>query len=151
MEFVGTGLENWDVSGVTDIRYTFSNAYKFNGDISNWDISSVTNLQYTFDDTTSLTNCTKRAIYESWDSQQSGILDSQYSSWASLCTCAVDEYVSNNACVACAAGTTNAAGDDVYGSNTTCDQSSDDTSSSSSRDDTAYIVVGVVLLWMLSH
>ena len=35
--------------------------------------------------------------------------------------CAENERVSNNACVACAAGTTNDAGDDASGSDTTCD------------------------------
>ena len=35
--------------------------------------------------------------------------------------CAANEYVSNNACVACAAGTTNDASDDASGSDTTCD------------------------------
>jgi hypothetical protein len=34
--------------------------------------------------------------------------------------CAEDEYVSSNACTACAAGSTNAAGDDATGSDTTC-------------------------------
>ena len=45
-----------------------------------------------------------------------------YSSWASLhCVrCGVNEYVSNNACVACPFGTANDAGDDVAGSNTSC-------------------------------
>ena len=36
-------------------------------------------------------------------------------------TCATNERVSNNAYVACAAGTTNEAGDDASGSDTTCD------------------------------
>ena len=35
--------------------------------------------------------------------------------------CATDEMVSSNACVACPAGTTNAAGDDASGEDTTCD------------------------------
>ena len=35
--------------------------------------------------------------------------------------CGADEYVSNNACVNCPAGTTNAANDDASGVNTTCD------------------------------
>ena len=35
--------------------------------------------------------------------------------------CGADEYVVNNACVNCPAGTTNAANDDASGANTTCD------------------------------
>lgn len=35
-------------------------------------------------------------------------------------TCAVNEYVSNNVCTACAAGTGNAAGDDASGADTAC-------------------------------
>jgi len=35
--------------------------------------------------------------------------------------CAVDEYVSTKVCTACAAGTTNAVGDDASGADTTCD------------------------------
>ena len=35
--------------------------------------------------------------------------------------CSADERVSGNACVACSAGTINAAGDDASGADTTCD------------------------------
>jgi hypothetical protein len=37
------------------------------------------------------------------------------------CPCAENELVSSNACTACPAGTTNAAGDDASGADTTCD------------------------------
>lgn len=40
---------------------------------------------------------------------------------ANLELCRVDEYVSDSACIACPAGTTNAAGDDPSGSDTSCD------------------------------
>jgi len=83
----------------------------------------VESFEDTFDGTTSLTNCTKRSIYDSWNSQQSGVMDPDYASWASLdCPrCDANEYVSNNTCVACAANMTNDAGDDASGSDTTCD------------------------------
>ena len=82
----------------------------------------MNNFEDTFDGTTTLNNCTKRSIYNSWNSQRSGVMDSDYSSWASLsCTCAANEYVSSHICVACAAGTTNDAGDDTSGPDTTCD------------------------------
>lgn len=41
-----------------------------------------------------------------------------FGSWVT--TCDTYERVSNNTCVACAAGTTNDAGDDASGSDTTC-------------------------------
>ena len=106
---------------VTDLNGHFS-ATSFTGDgVSRWNISSVN----TFEDVPwhyFTHNCTKRSIYDSWNSQQSGVMDSDYSSWASLdCPrCDANEYVSNNACIACAAGTTNDAGDDASGSNTMC-------------------------------
>ncbi len=37
-----------DLSGVTDMEKMFSNAHKFNGDISNWDVSSVNNMAFMF-------------------------------------------------------------------------------------------------------
>merc|ERR1712182_111652 len=64
--------------------------------------------------------------------------------------CAENYYVASGSCVACAAGTTNDAGDNITaGSNTTCDQRDNDNSSSSSSDNTgmiAGVVVGVVAL-----
>jgi len=42
-----------------------------------------------------------------------------FGSWVT--TCDTYERVSNNTCVACAAGTTNDAGDDASGSDTMCD------------------------------
>ena len=35
-------IVNWDVSSITDMTQLFTDAEKFNGDISKWDVSSVT-------------------------------------------------------------------------------------------------------------
>ena len=53
----GVSISDWDVSGVTDMSYLFSNymggvftnARGFNTDISRWDVSSVTNMYRMFD------------------------------------------------------------------------------------------------------
>ena len=42
MEYLATDTP--DLSGVTDMGYTFSGAEKFNGDLSGWDTSAVTNM-----------------------------------------------------------------------------------------------------------
>ena len=39
---------SWDVSGVTFMRYMFSDADAFDGDISGWDVSGVTSMEYMF-------------------------------------------------------------------------------------------------------
>ena len=46
--FIGTGLENWDVSNVTSMEYLFVDCYEFNSDISNWDVSKVENIDGMF-------------------------------------------------------------------------------------------------------
>ena len=115
---------------------TLSNLYNYSlhrtfesstNHISNvWNISNfdtTLSLQFTFENTAH-TNCTKRSIYDSWNSQISGVMDVHHNAWSSLyCPyCRLNEYVLNGACISCAAGTTNEAGDDpLGGSNTTCD------------------------------
>ncbi|KKN22815.1 hypothetical protein LCGC14_0911250 [marine sediment metagenome] len=42
------GMNEWDTSSVTNMRYMFYRAYAFNQNISNWDVSSVTNMRYMF-------------------------------------------------------------------------------------------------------
>ena len=105
---------------MTRLLVTFKDVTSFNGNISNWNVSSVSEFGAIFDGTTSLTNCMKRSIYHSWNTTLD--MDTDYSSWASVsCTyCGANQYVSSNACVACAPGTTNDAGNDASGSNTTC-------------------------------
>ena len=46
-------IGEWDVSRVTDMRDTFSNAISFNGDISKWDVSRVTDMSGMFMSATS--------------------------------------------------------------------------------------------------
>jgi surface protein len=48
-DFLGGGLETWDVSNVTDMSYMFYEpAYYFDADLSEWDVSSVTDMSYMF-------------------------------------------------------------------------------------------------------
>jgi surface protein len=42
------GIENWDVSKVTDMSFMFNKAKSFNEDISNWDVSNVTDMEWMF-------------------------------------------------------------------------------------------------------
>ncbi|MFX1238575.1 MAG: BspA family leucine-rich repeat surface protein, partial [Promethearchaeota archaeon] len=41
-------IGNWDVSSVTDMRGMFNHATSFNQDTGNWNVSSVTNMRYLF-------------------------------------------------------------------------------------------------------
>ena len=42
------GLEDWDVSEVTNMKGMFYNCENFNSDLSNWDVSSVGNMHSMF-------------------------------------------------------------------------------------------------------
>ena len=42
------GINNWDVSNVTDMNSVFNTAYRFNQPIGNWDVSNVTNMYRMF-------------------------------------------------------------------------------------------------------
>lgn len=46
--FEGNGLDQWDVHKVERAKSTFSNCYKFNGDLSKWNISSLKEASYMF-------------------------------------------------------------------------------------------------------
>ena len=46
-------ISNWDVSNVRDMNCMFCGANKFNSDISNWDVSNVKNMSYMFSGATS--------------------------------------------------------------------------------------------------
>ena len=48
LAFEGIGLENWDVSSVTNMSYMFALNYGFNQDISGWDVSQATSMQSMF-------------------------------------------------------------------------------------------------------
>ncbi|WP_086268773.1 BspA family leucine-rich repeat surface protein [Campylobacter sp. P0103] len=43
-----SGIEDWDVSHVTNMRNMFRGIKNFNSDISNWDVSNVTNMSFMF-------------------------------------------------------------------------------------------------------
>ena len=45
-----TGLENWNISSVTDMSAMFGDFRTFNSDISRWDTTNVTNMQSMFSD-----------------------------------------------------------------------------------------------------
>jgi Mycoplasma protein of unknown function, DUF285 len=47
-EFVGQGLERWNVSKVVDFSYMFGWAAKFNGDLSQWDTSNAETMNGMF-------------------------------------------------------------------------------------------------------
>jgi Mycoplasma protein of unknown function, DUF285 len=47
-QFVGTGLENWDVGRVSDFSHMFMNADSFVGNLSLWDTSSATTMETMF-------------------------------------------------------------------------------------------------------
>ncbi|NKB92282.1 MAG: BspA family leucine-rich repeat surface protein [Candidatus Nanopelagicales bacterium] len=46
--FNGVGVKDWETGGVTRMGRMFTDAYKFNGDISGWDVSSVTDFASMF-------------------------------------------------------------------------------------------------------
>jgi surface protein len=46
--FSGNGLENWNVSKVTDFSFMFAYARKFVGNVSTWDTSSAVNMRAMF-------------------------------------------------------------------------------------------------------
>ena len=48
------GLENWDVSEVTNMNDMFSGCTRFNSDLSKWDVSKVEDMEDMFNDCKSL-------------------------------------------------------------------------------------------------
>ena len=46
--FFFEGIEDWDVSNVTDMSYMFCYARNFNADISGWNVSKVKNMRGMF-------------------------------------------------------------------------------------------------------
>ena len=42
------GIDNWDVSNVTDMKYMFANCKHFRGIVNNWDVSNVTDMSGMF-------------------------------------------------------------------------------------------------------
>lgn len=62
-EFVGTGLENWDVGNVYNMSHMFEDALSFNGDLSKWNVSNVTTMSWMFESAISFTGIG----VENWD------------------------------------------------------------------------------------
>ncbi|MDY4426878.1 MAG: BspA family leucine-rich repeat surface protein, partial [Helicobacter sp.] len=48
-----SGIEDWDVSHVTNMSAMFQGATNFNQPLNNWDVSNVTDMSYMFYDATS--------------------------------------------------------------------------------------------------
>ena len=46
--FTGKGLENWDISNVTNMFGMFAGCKKFDCDLSNWDVSNVISMYALF-------------------------------------------------------------------------------------------------------
>jgi len=65
-------------------------------------------------------------------------------------TCAVNEYVKSKVCTACAAGSTNALGDDASGVDTACDVDAAVKASSASRSDISFATIAMVIATLLA-
>ena len=50
---VGTGVENWDTSTITNMNRMFQNAVNFTGNVTSWDTSNVINMDSMFRSATS--------------------------------------------------------------------------------------------------
>ncbi|MDY5520067.1 BspA family leucine-rich repeat surface protein, partial [Campylobacter lanienae] len=48
IENFNSDISSWDVSNVADMSFMFAGAKNFNSDISSWDVSNVTNMGYMF-------------------------------------------------------------------------------------------------------
>ena len=60
-------LGSWDTSKVTSLRSAFDSAKSFRGiGLTNWNVDSVTEFRDVFRNTSSMSNCTKRAVRSSW-------------------------------------------------------------------------------------
>lgn len=71
--FIGTGLENWDVSNINDMSYAFSGCKSLASDLSGWNTSNVAYMQYAFKEC-ELLDCD---LY-SWATKVSRVLDMSY-------------------------------------------------------------------------
>jgi surface protein len=118
-------LSDWNTLSVTSLYKTFNKATAFNGDLSDWNTSSVTSLYETFDEATSfegkglekwhissisnsaldvntfgstpsLSECTRRKIYDAWFPQNTTYFNDQYGDWKFYeCTAPEEESSSN--------------------------------------------------------
>jgi len=46
---IGSGIENWDTTNITDMSYMLANNYSFDGNISGWNTENVTTMAHMFD------------------------------------------------------------------------------------------------------
>jgi len=102
---------------VTSMRTMFYNAFAFARGIGDWDTSSVTDSSWMFHSTAQGYVWTTIFVRDSYSSQNDG----PPSAWSlKPGLCGENYYVSDGACVPCAAGTVNPPGDSFYGGDTTC-------------------------------
>eukprot|EP00939_MAST-03C_sp_MAST-3C-sp1_P000673 g673.t1 len=47
-DFVGTGVENWNVEKMTSLQYAFDSALEFNADLSMWNVARVSEMSNAF-------------------------------------------------------------------------------------------------------
>merc|ERR1711998_205566 len=60
-------LSKWDVSGVTNMKFMFYDAFNFAGDLSKWDVSKVTDMSYMFQGNTADYNSRFNGDLSKWD------------------------------------------------------------------------------------
>ena len=64
-------LGSWDTSKVTSLRSAFDSAKSFRGiGLTSWNVAAVTDFRDAFRNTSSISNCTKRAIRSLWFSNK---------------------------------------------------------------------------------
>jgi surface protein len=144
-------IGNWDTSSVTNMKKMFFNAAAFTnkGEPMYWDTSKVEDFSNMFQSSginvclcnweikdgacgyamflnaNSMTQSLSCWDTSKFKSENSCSAYFGKSSWESctvpVLSCSVDEYVSGGACLPCAPGTQNAAGDPIAGDDTSCD------------------------------
>ena len=83
-------ISAWDVSAVSTFDQMFYTATAFDQDLSAWDVSTATSagsMHHTFYGASALSDCNKRAIYDSWTSQTGTWHSSTTNNenWSGLC------------------------------------------------------------------
>eukprot|EP00939_MAST-03C_sp_MAST-3C-sp1_P001036 g1036.t1 len=75
----------WNVTRVNELNFAFYGASTFNNDLSEWNVQNAVTMYAVFGLATSLSECNKRFIYDSWEQQNPSAFD--YPTWASIPLC----------------------------------------------------------------